>query len=46
MLGTREGQCVFRLTKESVQIISSDPLCKDGNALFTTVPVKALSDQV
>ena len=27
-------------------MISRDPSCKDGNALFTTVPLKALSDQV
>ena len=28
------------------KIISGDPPCKDGNARFTTVPLKALSDQV
>jgi len=28
-------------------VISSDPSCKDGNALFTTtIPLKGLSDQV
>ena len=32
--------------KGTVSLIPSDPLCKDGNARFTTVPLKALSDQV
>ena len=30
----------------SVSEVSSDPPCKDGNAPFTTIPLKALSDQV
>jgi len=30
----------------TVCVISSDPQCKDNNARFTTVPLKALSDQV
>ena len=29
----------------TVSIISSDPPCKDGSAIFTTVPFKSLSDQ-
>ena len=29
----------------TVNLISSDPPCKDGNARFTTVPFKDLSDQ-
>ena len=32
--------------KETVSVISSDPSCKDGNARFTTIPLKPLSDQV
>ena len=32
--------------KRTVCIISTDPLCKDGNVRFTTVPFKAWSDQV
>ena len=32
--------------KGTVSVISSDPLCKDANVWFTTVPLKALSDQV
>ena len=32
--------------KGSVCVNSSDPSCKDDNALFTTVSLKALSDQV
>ena len=32
--------------EETVSVISSDPPCKDGNARFTTVLLKALSDQV
>ena len=32
--------------KRTVSVISSDPLCKDGNARFTTVPLKALSGLV
>jgi len=30
--------------KGTVSVISSDPPCKDGNARYTTVPLKALSD--
>ena len=32
--------------KGTVSVISSDPPCKDDNARFSTVPLKALSDQV
>ena len=32
--------------KGTASLISSDPPCKDDNARFTTVPLKALSDQV
>ena len=32
--------------KGTVSLISSDPSCKDGNARFTTVTLKALSDQL
>ena len=32
--------------KGTVSVIASDPPCKDGNVRFTTVPWKALSDQV
>ena len=32
--------------KGTVSLISSDPPCKDGNARFTTVTLKALSDQI
>ena len=35
----------FKL-KETVSVILSDPPCKDGNAGFTTVPLKVLSDHV
>ena len=35
-----------RLVKGTVSVILSDPPCKDANARFTTVPLKALSDQV
>ena len=31
--------------KETVSVVSSAPPCKDGNARFTMVPFKALSDQ-
>ena len=35
------------ILKETLSVISSDPSYgKDGNALFTTVLFKALSDQV
>ena len=37
---------VTLLLKGTVSVISSDPPCKDGNARFTTVSLKALSDQV
>ena len=32
--------------KGTVSVISSDSPCKYGNARFTTVPLRALSDQV
>ena len=32
--------------KGIVSVISSDPPCKDDNAWFTTVPLKAVSDQI
>ena len=32
--------------KGTASLNSSDPPCKDDNARFTTVPLKALSDQV
>ena len=32
--------------KGTVSVISTDPTYKDGNAQFTPVPLKALSDQV
>ena len=44
-----EYQCLqplIVLVKRTVGVISSDPPCKDGNARFTTVPLKALSDQM
>ena len=34
------------LLKRTVSVTSSDPPCKDDNARFTTVPLKALSDQM
>ena len=36
----------FFLNKGTVSAISSDPQCKVGDAWFTMVPLKALSDQV
>ena len=32
--------------KGTLSVILNDPTFKDGNARFTTVPLKALSDQV
>jgi len=32
--------------KGTVSVISSDPSCKDGNARYTIVALKALYDQV
>ena len=32
--------------KETVSVISNEPLCKNGDARFTTVTLKVLSDQV
>ena len=37
---------VQNFLKGTVSIILSDPSLKDGNASFTTVPLKALSEQV
>ena len=34
------------LVKGTVRVILSDPSCKDGNAQFTTITLKALSNQV
>ena len=34
------------LIKESVSVTTSDSLCKDGNDRFTSIPLKAMSDQV
>jgi len=34
------------MLRGTVSVISSDPPCKDSNSRFTTVPLKALSDQV
>ena len=39
-------KCINSWLKRTVSIILSDSSCKDDNALFTTVPLKALSDQV
>ena len=32
--------------KGTVSVFSSAPLCQDGNAQFTTVPLKTLSDEL
>ena len=32
--------------KGTVSVISSDPPCKDGNALFSAIALKALPDEV
>ena len=36
----------FNLINGTISVISSDSPCKDGNAWFKTVPLKAFSDQV
>ena len=33
------------IIKETVSVLSSDPLCRDDNARFKTVSLKPLSDQ-
>ena len=35
---------LYKFIKGTVSVISSDPKCKNGNAQFTTVPLKAMSD--
>ena len=35
---------VYIRLKGTVNVISSDPPCKEGNARFTMFPLKALSD--
>ena len=35
----------FYSFKGTLIVVLSDPPCKDGNARFTTVPLKPLSDQ-
>ena len=37
---------LMSIIKGTVNVISSDPPSKDENAQFSTVPLKALSDQV
>ena len=37
---------IYELIKGTVNVISSEPPCKYDDAWFTTVPFKALSDQV
>jgi len=37
---------VYDEVKGIVNVISSDPPSQDANARFTTIPLKALSDQV
>ena len=39
-------QNICRAQKEEVSVISSDHSCKDGNARYTTLPIKSLSDQL
>ena len=42
----RTGDDLLLLNKGIVRIISSDPKCKDGNARFTTVPLKSEQEQI
>ena len=35
---------MLQAVERTVNIISSDPPCKDGNARFTTVPLKGISN--
>ena len=44
--GCKENVNGNKMIKETVSVISCDPPCKVGNARFTTVSLKALSDQV
>ena len=37
---------LMSIIKGTVNVISSDPPSKDENAQFSTVPLKALSDQI
>ena len=41
----RLGATNIKVFKGTVRVILSDPLFKDGNSRFTTVPLKHLSDQ-
>ena len=40
------GEVCSKIFKGTVRVFSSDPPYKDDYARFTTVPLKALSDQV
>ena len=42
----RITEILNKLIKGTVTVISSDPTCRDDNVQFTSVPLKALSDQV
>ena len=42
----KDGFRVLNEEKGTVSVILSDPPCKDVNAQITTLPLKALSDQV
>ena len=40
-----ESFCYLYTLKATVRVISCNPPCKDTNVWFSTVPLKALSDQ-
>ena len=42
---TNSSKLKYIFTLKTVSVISSDNPCKNGNARFTTVPIKSLSDQ-
>jgi len=44
LMGLKNNQ--NRSLKRTASVISSDPPCKADNARFTTLPLKALSDQI
>ena len=39
------GTGTISVSKLTVSVILSDPLCRDGNSRIILVPMKALSDQ-
>ena len=45
-VASKRELCLIWFKGTALSVVLKDPLCKDGNAQFTLVPLKPLSDQV